>query len=173
MKNIMLFILLIASHASIAAIYQWTDEQGITHFSDGESKPESAQEIEVELTPPSIESLTQSRDLAASTANSTTNEIPLAPIGISINSPDDQQTLRSNSGEITISANLSATLTYGSKIRLLIDGVIHSEQIDKQFNVSNIPVGSHKLQLQIINNLGKVIASSQLITVYLHRFKAN
>jgi len=171
----MLLILLITSYTSVAAIYQWTDEQGITHFSDDESKPESAQEIEVKLTPPSIESLTQSRTPAASSANSTPSEMPSLPIGISINidSPVDQQTLRSNNGEIMVSATLSASLQYGSNIRLLIDGIIHSEQIDSQFNVTNVPVGSHKLQLQIVNNLGKVIASSELITVYLHRFKAN
>ena len=99
--------------------------------------------------------------------------MPLIPIGVSINSPIDQQTLRSNSGEITVSATLNATLTYGLNIRLLIDGVIHSEQIDNLFKVSHVPIGTHTLQLQIINNLGKVIASSELITVYLHRFKAN
>jgi len=169
----MLLILLITSYTSVAAIYQWTDEQGITHFSDDESKPESAQEIEVKLTPPSIESLTQSRTPEASSANTTLAEMPSLPIGISIDSPVDQQTLRSNNGEIMVSATLSASLQYGSNIRLLIDGIIHSEQIDSQFNVTNVPVGSHKLQLQIVNNLGKVIASSELITVYLHRFKAN
>jgi len=173
MKHVMLLILLITSYASVAAIYQWTDEQGITHFSDDESKPASAQKIEVKLTPPSIESLTQSRTAEASSANSTPSEVPLPPIGISINSPVDQQTLRSNNGQVTVSATLSSSLQYGSNIRLLIDGIIHSDQIDSQFNVLNVPLGTHKLQLQIINNLGKVIASSELITVYLHRFKAN
>jgi len=173
MKHVMLLILLLTSYASVAAIYQWTDEQGITHFSDDESKPESATEIDVKLTPPSIPSLIQSRTPEASAANTTHTDIPLIPIGISIHSPIDQQTLRSNSGVIIVSATLSTTLTYGLKIRLLIDGVIHSEQVDSQFNVSNVPIGTHKLQLQIINNLGKVIASSELITVYLHRFKAN
>lgn len=173
MKHVMLLILLLTSHASVAAIYQWTDEQGITHFSDDESKPESATEIDVKLTPPSIASLIQSRTPEASAANASNTDMPLIPIGVSINSPIDQQTLRSNSGEITVSATLSATLTYGLNIRLLIDGVIHSEQIDNLFKVSHVPIGTHTLQLQIINNLGKVIASSELITVYLHRFKAN
>ncbi|MFT5806581.1 MAG: hypothetical protein ACI9LG_000851 [Moritella dasanensis] len=173
MKHMMILIVLVLSYPSISAIYQWTDEQGVTHFSDNESKPESATEIDVQLTPPSIESLTQSRTPEASAANTSLTDIPLMPIGISIHSPVDQQTLRSNSGDITVSATLSTALTYGLTIRLLIDGVIHSEQVDQQFNVSNVPIGTHKLQLQIINNLGKVIASSELITVYLHRFKAN
>lgn len=172
MQHAILLILLLTSYTSTAAIYQWTDEQGITHFSDDESKPESATKINVKLTPPSIGSLTQSRTPEASTAVPTTPDTPL-PITISINSPVEQQTLRSNNGEIIVSAKLSHTLTYGLNIRLLIDGVIHSEQIDSQFTVHNIPIGTHKLQLQIINNLGKVIASSELITVYLHRFKAN
>lgn len=177
MKHMMVLIALLLSYPSISAIYQWTDEQGVTHFSDNDSKPESATEIDVQLTPPSIDSLTQSRTPEASAANASTNastiDAPLMPIDISINSPVDQQTLRSNSGEINVSATLSRTLTYGLNIRLLIDGVIHSEQIDSQFNINNIPIGTHQLQLQIINNSGKVIASSELITVYLHRFKAN
>ncbi len=173
MKYVMLLTLLLTSYTSTAAIYQWTDEQGITHFSDDEGKPKSATKLEVELTPPSIGSLTQSRTPEASTATTTVTDKSIAPIDISIDSPQDQQTLRSNNGEITVSATLNTTLTYGLSIRLLIDGVIHSEQIDSQFKVSNVPVGSHKLQLQIINKSGKVIASSELITVYLHRFKAN
>jgi len=143
MQHVMLLILLLTSYASIAAIYQWTDEQGITHFSDDESKPESATEIDVELTPPSIASLIQSRTPEASAANPSSTDIPLIPISVSIHSPIDQQTLRSNSGEITVSATLSTTLTYGLNIRLLIDGVIHSEQVDSQFNVSNVPIGTH------------------------------
>ena len=173
MKQIMMIVILLLSYPNLAAIYQWTDEQGVTHFSDDESKSESATEIDVKLTPPSIESLTQSRTTPASTAHSTHNDTPLAPMTISINTPADQQTLRNNSGAITVSVRLSATLQYGSVIRLLIDGVIHSEQIETQFNVTNLPIGAHKLQLQIINNLGKVIASSELITIYLHRFKAS
>ena len=173
MKHVMLFILIITSYTSVAAIYQWTDEQGITHFSDDESKPASAKEINVKLTPPSIDSLTQSITPKASHANTTVNDKSVAPISIHINAPIDQQTIRSNAGEITVSATLSSTLRYGSSIRLLIDGIIHSEQIENQFNVTNVPIGTHQLQLQIINNLGKIIASSERITVYLHRFKAN
>ncbi|MDX2320413.1 MAG: DUF4124 domain-containing protein [Moritella sp.] len=173
MKNMILLVILLLSYPSISAIYQWTDEQGITHFSDDENKSESATEIDVQLTPPSIESLTQLRTAPASAVNSTVTEQVLAPTSITINSPIDQQTLRSNSGEIAVSATLNATLPYGYTIRLLIDAVIHSEQIETQFNVTNVPIGSHQLQLQLTNNLGKVIASSELITVYLHRFKAN
>lgn len=176
MKHMMLLITLLFSYPCISAVYQWTDEQGITHFSDNDNKAEAATEIEVQLTPPSIDSLTQPKQTAtnsASSAVSSNNDAPLAPISISITHPVDQQTLRSNDGEITVSTMLSTTLQYGSTIRLLIDGVIHSEQIETQFNVSNIPIGTHKIQLQIINNIGKVIASSELITVYLHRFKAN
>lgn len=173
MKYPLLLILLITSYTSIAAIYQWTDEQGITHFSDDESKPASAKEIDVKLTPPSINSLTQSRSPEASTALPTVQDTPLAPINISITSPVDQQTLRSNNGEITVLAALSSTLQYGSNIRLLIDGIVHSEQVEDKFTVLNVPLGTHKLQLQVVNNSGKIIASSELITVYLHRFKAN
>ncbi|WP_075477658.1 DUF4124 domain-containing protein, partial [Moritella viscosa] len=140
---------------------------------NNESKPASAKEINVKLTPPSIDSLTQSITPKASHANTTVNDKPVSPISIHISTPRNQQTIRSNTGEITVSATLSSTLQYGSNIRLLIDGITHSEQIKHQFNVTNVPIGTHKLQLQIINNLGKVIASSELITVYLHRFKAN
>ncbi|QUM86977.1 MULTISPECIES: DUF4124 domain-containing protein [unclassified Moritella] len=173
MKYVMLFILIITSYTSVAAIYQWTDEQGITHFSDDESKPASAKEIDVKLTPPSIDSLTQSIPPKTSHAKTTMNDKSVTPSSIHISTPRDQQTIRSNTGEITVSATLSSTLLYGSSIRLLIDGITYSEQIEKQFDVTNVPIGTHKLQLQIINNLGKVIASSELITVYLHRFKAN
>lgn len=174
MKQVMLLIMLLTSCSAVSAIYQWTDENGITHFSDDESKPTQAKEVEIKLTPPSIGSLTESR--SAEPAKDSSEQGPVEtlaePIEISIAYPSDQQTLRSNSGEIKVSAALNPSLKYGFKIRLLIDDVIYSEQIDTLFQVTELPVGDHKLQLQIINNSGKIFATSEIITVYLHRFKA-
>ena len=172
MKQVMLLIMLISSFSASAAIYQWTDEQGITHFSDSENKSAQATEVEVELTPPSISSLTPT-SAAVNTAIklATAPDSTATPINISIASPSDQATVRNNNGEIPVSAALNTPLLSSQKIRLLIDGVITAEQIDGQFQVEQIPPGSHKLQLQIINSSGKIIASSEIITVYLHRFQ--
>jgi hypothetical protein len=172
MKQVMLLIMLITSFSASAAIYQWTDEQGITHFSDSENKSAQATEVEVELTPPSITSLTQAS--AKSNTHISTSENPHDPdkqLTVSITSPSDQATVRNNNGEIQVSAALNTALLYSQKFRLLIDGHTAAEQIDNAFKVEQIPPGSHTLQLQVINNLGKVIASSEIITVYLHRFQ--
>ncbi|MFT5881390.1 MAG: hypothetical protein ACI86X_002530 [Moritella sp.] len=170
MKQVLLLIMLLTSCSAVSAIYQWTDENGITHFSDDESKPAQAKEVEIKLTPPSIGSLTKSR--STEPARDTSEQALPEPVEVSIAYPSDQQTLRSNSGEIKVSAALNPSLKYGFKIRLLIDDVIYSEQIDTLFQVTELPVGDHRLQLQIINHSGRIFAVSDIITVYLHRFKA-
>lgn len=172
MKQLFLLIALLTSFSVVSAIYQWTDEDGVTHFSDDESKPSKAQEIKVKLTPPSIESLTKNLPEETEPAAQTEVKILPAPIEIAISSPSDQQTLRSNTGEIKVSASLSSSLKYGFKIRLLIDGVTYSEQINSLFQVKELPLGDHKLQMQVVNNSGRILASSEEITIYLHRFQA-
>ena len=102
-------------------VYQWTDENGITHFSDNESKPTQAKEVKIKLTPPSIGSLTESRSAepVRDTSKQATVETLIEPVEVSIAYPIDQQTLRGNSGKIKVSAVLNPSLKYGLKIRLL------------------------------------------------------
>jgi len=157
-------------------IYTWEDDQGTTHFSD---QPRSGATI-VELntlqpikpephkrlpttpssnTPPYNTETTEFQDTQTTQAAAT----------IRLLSPLDQQTLRDNEGMISVSVATNQKLGKDHSTQLLLDGTQYGQpQTQLNWRLSNIDRGSHTLQAQILNN-GKVIASSEVITVYLHR----
>ena len=62
----------------------------------------------------------------------------------------------------------------GFKVRLIMNGAIHGEpQTRSVFILRDVDRGEHKIKLELINNQGKIIASSKERTVYLHRSRVN
>ena len=169
MQKILLLLSLFISNASTAAIYQWQDENGVTHYSDdGQQSPKAKQKV-LKTLPPVANKLSISptqpvNDEPAATAVSATQ--------INFVSPQDQQTIRNNIGELIVVAHLSQPLKATEKIRLLLDGEMKRQQDSSVFTLLSVPLGEHQLQLQLISQSGKILASSQLTTIYMHRFRA-
>lgn len=170
MKKIILLVTLLTSYHAQATIYQWKDDNGITHFSDDENKVNSEKK-KVKVISPHINQLSIPKSQQKQVSISQPSIFP-ERLSIAFVSPTHQQTIRNNIGEINITANLSSALSEDQYIRLLIDGVIINTQTTPSFNVTGIPLGEHKLQLQLISQSGKILALSQLVTIYMHRFKA-
>ncbi len=157
-------------------IYTWEDDQGITHFSD---QPRSgATRVELNILP-AIESeshkslpVTPSDNTASGSTEATEfrdTQTAQAATTIRLLSPLDQQTLRDNEGIINVSVATTQQLDKDHSTQLLLDGTRYGQpQTQLNWRLSNVDRGSHTLQAQVLNN-GKVIASSEVITVYLHR----
>lgn len=157
-----------ATSLQAAMIYTWEDENGVIHFSD-QPKP-GASKIELN-TFPSIDS---SQPTAVSSAepndpDTAEAEPPLPPATIRLLSPLHQQTIRDNEGIINVSVVTNRKLDKGHSVQLLLDGARYDRsQTQLTWRLINIDRGSHTLQAQVLK-YGKVIASSDMITVYLHR----
>lgn len=155
-------MLLLSLHTSLAAtpIYTWQDAQGQTHFSD---MPHQGAET-VTLAPPATATLDQPATPALRDAQPAS-----PPLRLTLASPADQQTLRENNGDITLVLTTNRPLAAHEQIQVLLDGApFGPPQARLHWQLHNIDRGSHRLQAQIIKD-GKVIASSQDITVFLHR----
>lgn len=170
MKKVFLLISLFVSSTSLAAIYQWQDEHGVTHYSDDSHHSTTTKPKTLKVLKPIANKISIPK--AAPPAQELSPPV-LSTAKISFISPQEQQTIRNNIGEITVIANLSDPIKATDKIRLLVDHVIKKEHHSPEFNLRSIELGEHTLQLQLISQSGKILASSQLITIYMHRFKAN
>lgn len=96
-------------------------------------------------------------------------ESALPTASIQLTTPSDQQTLRDNQGNLTIMASTNRKLSHGHNVRLRLDGDIYGRpQAQLVWPLTNIERGSHTLQVELLKH-GKVIASSEEITVFLHR----
>lgn len=162
---IVLLSLLAPALAASSKVYVWRNASGDLVFSD--SPKAGAEEIEV-------------NDIQTVITSVDTSVLDITPRVISeeyqveITQPKDHTTIRDNSGSLFISGRVAPVFKRGFKVRLIMNGAIHGEsQTHSVFILRNVERGEHKIKLELINNQGKIIASSKERTVYLHRTRVN
>ncbi|MCC2617478.1 DUF4124 domain-containing protein [Aestuariibacter halophilus] len=95
---------------------------------------------------------------------------PAVQYDLSITAPADGATIRNNLGNFSVSGQVSPT---GPGVfQLLMDGNVVATNPIPQFSLESVDRGEHTLQLQLVDNTGKILASSPQHTVYLHRASA-
>ncbi|WP_318467275.1 DUF4124 domain-containing protein [Photobacterium leiognathi] len=164
-----------ASSAQASTIYSWTDENGVVHFTDQPQTPDAtAYPLSVTEVSGNIEQTADT--IATQAADVAVVEEPAKTITtVSLVSPMHEQTIRNNEGIINIHAVTNSKLNNQTQAQLVLDGVVKGDpQTELTWTLDNVDRGSHQLQIQLVKG-GKVIASSDSITVYLHRatVKAN
>lgn len=169
MKKLIVSALCLLSFSSLSAIYQWTDKNGVIHYSDDASGSKNAKQKVIK---PEATILAKPTALTPKEKLEHQNTVAQVKPNIKISSPADQQTVRNNIGSLQVSASLSAPLAPDQMIRLLIDNIPIVSQKQPIFSLTGVLVGEHTIQVQVIDKSGKVLASSQSITVYMHRFRA-
>lgn len=89
---------------------------------------------------------------------------------VSIRSPEAEQTLRDNSGLVTINADVLPKKA--GKFQLVLDNQVVKTQSKGQFQLENVNRGAHTIQIHFLDNSGKILASSPLQTFYLQKASA-
>jgi hypothetical protein len=93
---------------------------------------------------------------------------------IVINTPKNNATIRDNTGSIYISGGIKPRFKTGLEVQLLLDGKPHNKpQTHSIFSLRDINRGEHKIKMLLLDEKGKVIASSTLVTFYMHRASTN
>lgn len=92
---------------------------------------------------------------------------------LTIVSPKDDQTIRENTGALSIQLNLDPELRGKDVIKLYMDGKVVAEGRQLSFNLSNVDRGSHVLQAAVTSSSGKKSIQSKSITVHLQRISVN
>ncbi|UXI01197.1 DUF4124 domain-containing protein [Photobacterium sp. TY1-4] len=155
-------LLCLSASLSATSVYTWQDTQGVTHFSDL-PQPGATPLL---LDPPATLTLSQP---APTTPPAQPEPATLPPLLLTLDSPADQQTLRDNRGIIAVTLSANRPLAQDEQVLVLLDGAPYAApQATLTWQLHNIDRGSHRLRAQVLKD-GKVIASSQDITVFLHR----
>jgi hypothetical protein len=89
---------------------------------------------------------------------------------VSIRSPMAEETVRDNSGAVTISADISPKKS--GKFQLVFDNQIVKTQSTRQFQLESVNRGAHTIQIDFLDNSGKILASSKQQTFYLQKASA-
>ena len=148
-----------------AEIYKWVDGDGNVHFSD---KPRPGAET-ITLPPTQTFSPPAATEPAATTPDIPRKTVPTYT-KIMIVQPQDQETVRNNQGIVSVISRIEPELNKGDTLQLLYDGSpVGEPQTEPVFTLNQVYRGRHTLQLQILNESGSVIGSSDTITIFMHR----
>jgi len=152
------------SHAGDKKIYSWKDEKGILVFSDT-PKPGA---VEVKLTSQVLSMPTTDTSILNETKSAA-----VKPFKIEIASPENEQTIRENSGSVYVSSRVTPRFESDFTVQLFVDGIAHAQpSTTNTFALRNVDRGEHSLQVKLFDPKGKLIAVSPSSVFFMHRQSA-
>lgn len=160
---------LVASLAS-AQIYKTTDGDGNVVFTDTPPAGNSTEQVELQRTnsapPPAAMPKAES---------SPRQDEPAQPgVIVAITSPTPETTIPMGPGNFSVTARVEPPLAKGQSMQLSIDGEPHGGPQPSGFwDLTNIFRGAHDLVVQVINQDGDTISSSEPVRVYVMRPSIN
>ncbi len=150
--------------ATSAKIYVWRNEAGVLVFSDS-PRPGAEEAEEVEVKPGNV----VKSNVDTSVLDITPKEID-EKYQVEITQPEHNGTVRDNTGSVHVKGRIKPVFKRGLKIQLILDGKPYQKpQTHSMFALRNVDRGEHKIKMQLIDTKGKVIASSEEVTFYMHR----
>ena len=158
------FVLAIPAYPNTAKIYVWRNTQGILVFSDS---PKPGAE-EVKTKPGNI--IQASTPIKTKVLDIFPQKI-LEKYEVVINTPRNNDTIRDNTGSVYIAGSIKPKFKPGLKVQLVLNGTPHEKpQEHSIFSLKGINRGEHKIKMLLLDEKGRVIASSPSVTFYMHKF---
>lgn len=144
-------------------VYLSVDKNGVPLYSDQAVAGSKKLELKVSLPSQPTQPVAQITPLASLTEN-------VASYQLTILTPAMEATVISNQGEVLVQTEVQPTLADQHKLRLVLDNIQHSPlQQSPNFRMLGVERGEHQLQLQVIDQNGKLIAESTITTFYLRK----
>jgi TolA-binding protein len=164
-----LCLLLLCISVSAQVVYKTVKADGSVVYSDVPSDgavPVNLSSMNTVVVPP----LNNAASQTTTRINPVKKRSPEVQYLVFIRSPAAEQTLRDNSGAVTINAEVVPKKS--GKFQLIIDNQIVKTQSNSQFQLENVNRGAHTIQIDFLDNSGKILASSKQQTFYLQKASA-
>lgn len=159
---------LFAAGAAFAEAYTWTDENGIVHYSDRPNPnakviqlPESSPPRPRTAAPPTSDNPTGGEETEAAAP-------PPGYESIEIASPAAEETLWNIGGTLSVAVAIAPALQPGHQVRVYFDG---TPQIvgGASFQLQEVYRGVHNLQVEVIDQTGKLMIRSRPSRFYVQQ----
>ena len=170
MKILLFLLILLAAPLLQAEIFKWVDDQGNVHFSDQNqegSRPIELKPTTVIETPAAPAPTAQPQQ----TGEQARQEAAVAYESVKIVQPNDDESIRSNGeGVINVMIEREPQLSRGDSYRLTMNGdVIEPYLTSGVIPLENVDRGSHTLSVEIVDQSGNSLISSEEITFHVLR----
>ncbi len=172
-RPIFILLGLLAADGVLAQAYKWTDEDGVVHYSD---KPQAgAEKVELPASNPGrastanrSSSAARSRADAARDAQEAEPVAPFSYESIEVASPVAEETLWNIEGTLSVSLSLTPALRPGHQVRVYFDGTPQLVRT-ASFQLEEVYRGVHNIQVEVIDETGKLMIRSRPSRFYVQQ----
>lgn len=149
-------------------VYKSVNKEGVVEYSD--QPREGSEEIKVK----NPQSITLPKGVDVFNAPDADKESDNANVyqSIAITQPANDSAFNSGNGQVSISAETTPSLSNNDSIQLVVDGQKYNSNKSGSFSLSNVDRGTHQVQVNVINEAGEILISSDITTFTLHRTNA-
>lgn len=148
-------------------VYVWRNKQGVVVFSD--KQVPGAKEVVLGDNSKNIFTANVNASILASEADVRSTQYQLR-----VDQPLAQATIRDNTGAVYIKGRVLPRFKKDFKVQLHLDGKTYSKpQSQAVFLLQDVDRGEHQIKMTLIDEKGKLIATSDSITFYMRRATLN
>jgi len=168
-RTIFILLALLAAAGAFADAYTWTDESGVVHYSD---RPHPGATL-VELGESSAPRPSRATRPGASAPSADADEEQAAPPAtgyqtLEIASPAAEETLWNIEATLNVTLALTPELKPGHQVRVYFDGTPQTVG-GTSFQLEEVYRGVHNLQVEVIDETGKLIIRSRPSRFYVQQ----
>jgi len=171
-KLLPLFLIVcISTVAQAAGVYRWVDNDGQIHYSDHPTKGSESVELRESsvYTPRELPDIGQDEDTTDTDEEGLEGEESVYE-SLRVVVPENNETVRSNEGQVRVSIELQPGLLEGHKIRLYLDGSKASGELPTtQVTLQNVERGTHSLAVAVVDATDRELIRSQTTNFHLQR----
>jgi|GEM_PF-2002546 len=166
LTTIILIASLIGFNTIAATVYKKVHDDGSVSYSDQKFTGAVATEVSLKNTSKLPSTVTKNQQSSSLKKPAQASKPP----AVSILSPQPQQTIRANDGNLTIVVQSTPSLNDQLKVQLYINNTPYQNPSQTPvFNIKNVDRGEVKIKAELLDQFGNILATSSDTIVYLHR----
>ncbi|MCU7850706.1 MAG: DUF4124 domain-containing protein [Candidatus Thiodiazotropha sp. (ex Monitilora ramsayi)] len=164
MRSVVLILILLVSCPLLAKdVYKWTTETGEVVYSDTYRPGAERIRVSGSKSAPS----TIAEDAADQTTAAVDGETYQS---FEVVQPENDETIRSNEGTVTVGLTLSPALAANHAIHVFVDGTrLEGEMKSTQFSLNGLNRGTHSLNAKVVDNEGNELVATPSVNFHLRK----
>jgi hypothetical protein len=162
-KHLFVALVLVAPVTSSAEIFRWVDADGRTHFSDRRPPDAAAQRVVSDTGP---------ADDSAPDGATPSGDVPFlgSYTAFDILTPSAGAVLIQSTDTLEVQLRLEPPLLEGHRLDFVLDGrAAAADAGSTRFQIQGVGFQAHRIQARVLNALGTVVASTQLLEIELRQ----